>query len=74
MPEPSAADRSGRVGTDLPRYTGHDAVLGDRKFIDDMTVPDMLYGAVRLTDHPRAKVLAIDASRGAGARRACTAS
>jgi xanthine dehydrogenase molybdenum-binding subunit len=63
MPEPSAADRSGRVGTDLPRYTGHDAVLGDRKFIDDMIVPNMLYGAVRLTDHPRAKVLSIDPSR-----------
>ncbi|MCI0335380.1 MAG: molybdopterin-dependent oxidoreductase [Planctomycetes bacterium] len=63
MSEPSAADRSGRVGTDLPRYTGHDAVLGDRKFIDDMTVPGMLHGAVRLTDHPRARVLRIDASR-----------
>ena len=57
LPEPSAADKSGHVGTDLPRYTGHDAVLGDRKFIDDMTVPSMLFGAVRLTDHPRAKVL-----------------
>jgi CO/xanthine dehydrogenase Mo-binding subunit/aerobic-type carbon monoxide dehydrogenase small subunit (CoxS/CutS family) len=63
MPEPSAADKSGRIGTDLPRYTGHDAVLGDRKFIDDMTVPNMLYGAVRLTDHPRAKLLRIDATR-----------
>ena len=63
MPEPSAADRSGRIGTDLPRYTGHDAVLGDRKFIDDMVVPNMLYGAVRLTDHPRAKVLRIDPGR-----------
>lgn len=63
LPEPSAADRSGRVGTDLPRYTGHDAVLGDRKFIDDMTVPNMLYGTVRLTDHPRAKVLSIDPTR-----------
>jgi aldehyde oxidoreductase len=63
LPEPSAADISGRVGTDLPRYTGHDAVLGDRKFIDDMTVPCMLFGAVRLADHPRAKVLAIDARR-----------
>jgi xanthine dehydrogenase molybdenum-binding subunit len=63
LPDPSDADRSGRVGTDLPRYTGHNAVLGDRKFIDDMTVPGMLYGAVRLADHPRAKVLAIDAGR-----------
>ena len=69
MPEPSAADQSGRVGTDLPRYTGHDAVLGDRKFIDDMTVPNMLYGAVRLTDHPRAKVLSIDRQPRARARR-----
>jgi xanthine dehydrogenase molybdenum-binding subunit len=62
-PQPSTADQSGRVGTDLPRYTGHDAVLGDRKFIDDMTVPNMLYGAVKLTDHPRAKVLSIDPRR-----------
>ena len=62
MPEISAADLSGKVGTNLPRYTGHDAVLGDRKFIDDMTVPGMLYGALRLADHPRATVLAIDAS------------
>ena len=38
-------------------------MLGDRKFIDDMVVPNMLYGAVRLTDHPRAKVLRIDATR-----------
>jgi xanthine dehydrogenase molybdenum-binding subunit len=57
------SDSSGKIGTNLPRYTGHDAVLGDRKFIDDMTVPNMLYGAVRLTDHPRAKVLSIDPSR-----------
>jgi xanthine dehydrogenase molybdenum-binding subunit len=62
LPEMTAADKSGKVGTSLPRYTGHDAVLGDRKFIDDMTVPGMLYGAVRLTDHPRATVLEIDAT------------
>ena len=61
---PYVADAcTGKVGTDLPRYTGHEAVLGDRKFIDDMTVPGMLYGAVRLADHPRAKILSIDPSR-----------
>ncbi|HEY3393204.1 MAG TPA: molybdopterin cofactor-binding domain-containing protein, partial [Lacipirellulaceae bacterium] len=60
---PYVDDCSGKVGTSLPRYTGHDAALGDRKFIDDMTVPGMLYGAVRLAVHPRAKVLAIDPSR-----------
>jgi xanthine dehydrogenase molybdenum-binding subunit len=38
-------------------------VLGDKKYIDDMTVPDMLYGALLFSPHPRARVLAIDASR-----------
>jgi xanthine dehydrogenase molybdenum-binding subunit len=76
MPEQTPEERSGRVGANLPRYTGHDAVLGDRKFIDDMTVSGMLYGAVRLADHPRAKVLTIDSSRAlalAGVRRVVTA-
>ena len=62
-PEPvSEQDASGKVGTSLPRYTGHDAVLGDRKFVDDMTVPEMLFGALKLADHPRATVLSIDPS------------
>jgi xanthine dehydrogenase molybdenum-binding subunit len=76
LPEPSEFDRSGKVGSNLPRYTGHDAVLGDRKFVDDMVVPDMLYGALRLTDHPRAKILSIDSSRAlavAGVHRVVTA-
>lgn len=59
----ATVDHSGRIGTNLPRYQGHDAVLGDRKFIDDMVMPNMLYGAVRLTDYPRAKILSIDPSR-----------
>jgi CO/xanthine dehydrogenase Mo-binding subunit/aerobic-type carbon monoxide dehydrogenase small subunit (CoxS/CutS family) len=63
VPDTFSGTFSGKVGTSLPRYTGHEAVLGDRKFIDDMTVPGMLYGAVRLADHPRAKVLSIDGSR-----------
>jgi selenium-dependent xanthine dehydrogenase len=62
LPKPSDETLSGKVGTNLPRYTGHEAVLGDRKFIDDMTFPEMLYGAVRLADHPRATVLSIDSA------------
>ncbi len=61
-PEPSECDTSGKVGTSLARFTGHDAVLGARPYVDDMTVPGMLYGALRLADHPRATVLGIDAS------------
>jgi xanthine dehydrogenase molybdenum-binding subunit len=55
-------DCTGKVGTDLARYSGHDAVLGDREFVDDIVVPNMLYGAMRLSDHPRARVVSIDPS------------
>ncbi len=51
---------SGKVGTSLNRYAGHEAVLGNRNFVDDMVIPEMLFGALRLTDHPRATVLSID--------------
>ncbi|MGI9429028.1 MAG: molybdopterin cofactor-binding domain-containing protein, partial [Bythopirellula sp.] len=72
----SNGDASGKVGTSLKRYTGHEAVLGDRNFIDDMTVPGMLFGALRLADHPRATVVSIDASAAlelAGVHRVVTA-
>ncbi|HEX6838572.1 MAG TPA: xanthine dehydrogenase family protein molybdopterin-binding subunit, partial [Polyangia bacterium] len=35
---------------------------GERKYIDDLVVPDMLHGAVVLSAHPRARVRAIDLS------------
>jgi xanthine dehydrogenase molybdenum-binding subunit len=56
-------DFSGRIGTNLPRYHGCDAVLGDRPYIDDMKMPNMLYGALLFSPHPRAKVLSVDPSR-----------
>lgn len=52
----------GRVGDRMPRYSGHQAALGDRRFIDDMKVPGMLFAAPRLSDHPRALVRRIDAA------------
>ncbi|HXG91999.1 MAG TPA: selenium-dependent xanthine dehydrogenase [Blastocatellia bacterium] len=55
-------DDSGRVGTNLPRYQARELALGDRPFIDDMTFPDMLHGAVLLPEHPRALVKRIDVS------------
>lgn len=76
LPPVTAADRSGRVGTSLARYTGHDVVLGDRKFIDDMKIEGMLFGGLRLADHPRATVRAIDARRAlalSGVHRVVTA-
>ena len=56
-------DFSGLIGTSLPRYDGCEAVLGDRPYIDDMKMPDMLYGALLFSPHPRAKVLSVDPAR-----------
>jgi len=62
--EPMPADGcAGRVGDRLARFSGHEAALGDRRFIDDIKIPGMLFAAPRLSDHPRALVRRIDAAR-----------
>ena len=53
-------DWSGKVGTSLPKYEAEELAMGDRKYIDDLVVPDMLHGAVVLSAHPRARVRGID--------------
>ena len=53
---------TGKVGTRHPKYTGREAVLGQRVFVGDMKEPDMIWAALRFSDHPRAKVLKIDIS------------
>ena len=55
------------IGQPAPRYDGVAQVLGDQQFVGDMSVPGMLHGAVRFSDHPRARVLRIDASAAARA-------
>jgi xanthine dehydrogenase molybdenum-binding subunit len=48
------------VGSRGVKYEAAALSLGDRPFIDDMVPEGLLHGAVRLTDHARADVLAID--------------
>ena len=33
------------VGTSVPRLEGRDKVTGQARYVDDMVLPDMLYGA-----------------------------
>ena len=42
------------------RYEGTDLALGDRGYVDDIRLPGLLRGGVRLADHARADVLEID--------------
>jgi len=57
------ADRTGRVGARTARYEGEALALGDKPYINDMRLPGMLHGAIRWSDHPRARVLHIDTSK-----------
>ena len=51
---------SGKIGTRLPKYHARDLVLGQHKYVDDIHMAGMKYGALKFSDHPRAKVLSID--------------
>ena len=48
------------IGQSISRYLGLNQALGEKPFVDDMRVPGMLHGAAVLSDHPRARILAID--------------
>jgi xanthine dehydrogenase molybdenum-binding subunit len=60
IPEP---DHTGRVGARTARYQGTELALGDKPYINDMSLPGMLHGALRFADHPRARIVSIDTSR-----------
>jgi len=54
-----AAAKGHGIGESHARVGGIPQVLGERPYIDDMQVPGMVHGAMVLSEHPRAKVLAI---------------
>lgn len=50
------------IGQSGAKYEGERLALGDRGYIDDLAMPGMLHGALRLTDHARADIVQIDAT------------
>ena len=56
------ADYSGRIGSSLPKMDGEELVLGQRAFIDDISLPEMQHAAFLFSPHPRIKVNQIDTS------------
>lgn len=56
-------ESDGSVGTRLPKYKAQQLVLGRHKYVDDIRVAGMVYGALKFSDHPRAIVKKIDTSR-----------
>jgi aldehyde oxidoreductase len=59
LPETPCALPRG-IGDSGMRYEARELSLGDRGYVDDLDAPGMLHAALRLTDHPRADILAID--------------
>ena len=53
------------IGSRYPKYQSIETALGNRPFVDDMYFEGMLYGVLRFSDHPRARVLDIDVSEAA---------
>jgi aldehyde oxidoreductase len=54
-------ERTG-IGYSTPKYDGYEKALGISPFIHDMKFKGMLYGALKFSEHPRAKVGSIDGS------------
>jgi aldehyde oxidoreductase len=52
----------GGIGSRGVKYEAHEFALGERPYIDDMVPEGLLHGAVHLTEHARANIIAIDAS------------
>jgi aldehyde oxidoreductase len=50
------------IGHPFPKYQSVETALGSRPFVRDLRMEGMLFGALKFSDHPRARVLAIDAS------------
>jgi len=53
---------SGKIGVSQPKYEAYETAIGERKFVDDIVFSDMLFGALKYSDYPKAKVLKIDTS------------
>jgi len=60
IPKPKS---DGKIGKKHPKYDADKLVLGQSPYVADMKLPGMLYGALKFSDHPRAKVLSIDVSK-----------
>jgi xanthine dehydrogenase molybdenum-binding subunit len=57
VPIPSG---NGRIGSRHPKYEAQKLVLGQHQYVDDIRLEGMKFGALRYSDHPRARIQSID--------------
>jgi len=61
--EPRLGPHADGIGGTSARYRGADHALGSKEYVADLRPDGLLHGAVTLSEHPRARIRAIDASR-----------
>ena len=54
-------ERTG-IGYSYPKYEAYEKALGMSPYVNDMKFEGMLYGVLKFSEHPRARVLKIDVS------------
>jgi len=52
-----------RIGKSYPKYQAVETALGNRPFVDDLFFEDMLFGALKFSEHPRAVVKKINTDK-----------
>ncbi len=50
----------GRIGGRLVKYQAAKLILGQHHYVDDISMEGLVYGALKFSDHPRARVLNIN--------------
>jgi xanthine dehydrogenase molybdenum-binding subunit len=56
----SAKAVSGKVGGRQAKYEAWETAVGRRPFVADLQLPGMVHGALKFSDHARARIVAID--------------
>ena len=51
------------IGKDVPRPEGPDKAAGKALYVQDLQRPGMLYGKIKFSAHPHARILNIDTSK-----------
>ncbi|HOY30291.1 MAG TPA: selenium-dependent xanthine dehydrogenase [Bacteroidales bacterium] len=56
------SEKVAAIGTSYPKYQAYETAIATRKFVNDLRFEGMLFGALKFSDHPKAKILSIDVS------------
>ncbi|ALO16343.1 Aldehyde oxidoreductase [Salinivirga cyanobacteriivorans] len=61
--QPKKYEKSATIGGRYPKYQSEETALGFRDFVDDMRFEGMLHGALKFSEHPRARVIKINTTK-----------